>query len=92
MVEGDEVRVWLVERTYSDDEQNIIITTYATLDGERYYRQERAITSFGQADEGTPISRIVSEANLGDVEPGRKEQYRMEAQRMADKHDPDDKL
>jgi hypothetical protein len=29
--DGDDecVQVWLVERTYSDDEQNIIILTYA---------------------------------------------------------------
>jgi len=35
------VRVWLVERTYSDDEQNVIILTYATTDGTRYFRKER---------------------------------------------------
>ena len=29
---GDQVRVQLVERTYSDDEQNLIILTYATPD------------------------------------------------------------
>ena len=40
------IRVWLVERTYSDDEQNLIILTYATPDGEQYYRKERALTSF----------------------------------------------
>jgi hypothetical protein len=34
------VRVWLVERTYSDDEQNLIILTYATPDGSRDYRKE----------------------------------------------------
>ncbi|MFQ3320223.1 MAG: hypothetical protein ACI80F_002301, partial [Natronomonas sp.] len=42
----DSVRVWLVERTYGDDEQNLIILTYATPDGERYLRKERALTSF----------------------------------------------
>ena len=42
----DTVRVWLVERTYSDDEQNLIILTYATTDGEQYFRKERALTSF----------------------------------------------
>jgi hypothetical protein len=43
----DAVRVWLVERTYSDDEQNLIILVYATTDGERYLRKERALTSSG---------------------------------------------
>lgn len=42
----DSVRIWLVERTYSDDEQNLIILIYATPDGERYFRKERALTSF----------------------------------------------
>lgn len=30
----DTVRVWLVERTDSDDEQNVVVLTYATPDGE----------------------------------------------------------
>jgi hypothetical protein len=34
---SDAVRVWLVERTYSDDEQNLIILTYATPDGTAYW-------------------------------------------------------
>ena len=42
----DETRAWLVERTYPDDEQNLVIAVYATTDGERYLRKERALTSF----------------------------------------------
>ena len=42
----DEIRAWLVERTFSDDEQNLVILVYATTDGERYLRKERALTSF----------------------------------------------
>jgi len=38
--DDETVRVWLVERTYSDDDQNIIILVYATPDGERYYRKD----------------------------------------------------
>lgn len=49
----DDVRVWLVERTYSDDEQNLIILTYATPDGEQYYRKERALTSFSDVRDTT---------------------------------------
>ena len=41
----DGVEVWLVERTYSDDEQNLVVLTYATPDGERYFRKERALTT-----------------------------------------------
>jgi len=37
--EADETeRMWLVERTYSDDEQNVVILVYATEDGRRYHR------------------------------------------------------
>ncbi|WP_135535929.1 hypothetical protein [Halostella pelagica] len=86
----DSVQVWLVERTYSDDEQNMIILTYATTDGERYFRKERALTSFGDVRETTAAVDADLD-NLGSVnDPDLQEQYAAEAQRMADIHDPDD--
>ncbi len=83
-------RLWLVERTYSDDEQNLIILTYATLDGEQYYRKERALTSF--SDRRDTTAAIEADAsNLGTVDdPLRREQFALEAQRMANEHAPDD--
>ncbi|SEO90333.1 hypothetical protein SAMN04487948_10751 [Halogranum amylolyticum] len=86
----DDVRVWLVERTYSDDEQNLIILTYATLDGDRYYRKERALTSFSDVRDTT--AAVTAEPdNLGTVDdPDLKEQYATEARRMQQVHDPDD--
>ena len=89
MMDG-ETRVWLVERTYSDDEQNMIILTYATPDGERYFRKERALTSFGDVRDTTAAVEVGPE-NLGTVdEPDLREQYAAEARRMAEVHDPDD--
>ena len=89
----DDVRVWLVERTYSDDEQNLIILTYATPDGERYFRKERALTSFTGAARETTAAIDADPDNLGTVDdPERREQYAAEAQRMADLHDPDDPI
>jgi hypothetical protein len=85
------VRAWLVERTYSDDEQNLIILTYATPDGQRYYRKERALTSFTDTRETTAAVEVEPE-NLGRTEPGRVEQYAAEAERMADAHDPQDAI
>ncbi len=86
----DGVRVWLVERTYSDDEQNMIILTYATPEGDRYFRKERALTSFGDVRD-TTAAVDVDPDNLGDVdEPDLREQYAAEARRMADVHDPED--
>jgi hypothetical protein len=43
----------LVERTNSDDEQNIVILVYATPDGSRYLRKERALRSFDDARDTT---------------------------------------
>ena len=84
------VRVWLVERTYSDDEQNMIILTYATPDGKRDFRKERALTSFGDVRD-TTAAVDVDPGNLGSVDdPDRREQYAAEARRMAERHDPDD--
>ena len=89
---ADQVRVWLVERTYSDDEQNLIILTYATPDGTQYYRKERALTSFTDTRDTTAAVDVGPE-NLGTVEdPERVEQYAAEAERMADVHDPDDAI
>lgn len=86
----DQIRVWLVERTYSDDEQNLIILIYATPDGERYYRKERALTSFTDTRD-TPASVLVDAGNLGHVpDPSLRAQYATEAQRMAATLDPDD--
>ncbi|MEF8886361.1 MAG: hypothetical protein V5A30_01040 [Haloarculaceae archaeon] len=88
---ADRVRVWLVERTYSDDEQNLIILTYATPDGTRYYRKERALTSFTDTRD-TTAAVDVDPGNLGRTESERVEQYAAEAERMADRHDPEDAI
>ena len=86
----DPVRVWLVERTYSDDEQNLIILTYATPDGRRYYRKERALTSFTDSRDTTAAVEA-EPGNLGTVDdPDMRERYAAEASRMRDAHDPAD--
>lgn len=86
------VEVWLVERTYSDDEQNMIILTYATTDGERYYRKERALTSFTDVRDTTAAVEADPD-NLGSVvDSDLRDQYAAEAQRMAETHDPDDDI
>lgn len=83
------VRVWLVERTYSDDEQNIVILVYATPDGEQYLRKERALTSFDDRRD-TTAAIDADPGNLGETDEEKLEQYAAEAERMADQHDPDD--
>ncbi|MFD1514632.1 hypothetical protein [Halomarina rubra] len=89
----DTVRVWLVERTYSDDEQNLIVLTYATPDGERDFRKERALTSFTGDDRETTAALDVSPGNLGTVTDAEtREQYAGEVARMRERHDPDDPI
>jgi len=86
-------RVWMVERTYSDDEQNLIILTYATPDGRRDFRKERALTSYTGTRRETPVSLDIDQSNLGTVEdPETRERYAAEADRMAEKHAPGDDL
>lgn len=85
-----DVRVWLDERTYSDVEQNRIILTYATPDGEQYYRKERALTSFTDVRD-TTAAVDANPDNLGAVDdPDLQEQYAVEAQRIQEVHDSDD--
>ena len=87
------VRVWLVERTYGDDEQNLIILTYATPDGDRSFRKERALTSFTDDERGTKAALDVSTTNLSSVDDAEtRERYAAEAERMAAEHDPEDSV
>lgn len=88
--DAEGVRMWLVERTYSDDEQNVVILTYATRDGDRYFRKERALTSFSDVRD-TTAAVDADPANVGDVDdPADRERYAAEAERMSRTHDPDD--
>jgi hypothetical protein len=84
------LRVWLVERTYSDDEQNLIILVYATEDGRAYMRKERALTSFEDARD-TKAALDVDAGRLAEVrDDDTRDRYATEARRMAEKHEPDD--
>lgn len=64
---------------------------YADPDGERYFRKERALTSFDDARE-TPVSLCVSPDDLGTTDAVDRERYAAEAARMADVHGPDDTI
>ncbi|MDZ7730216.1 MAG: hypothetical protein U5K37_03610 [Natrialbaceae archaeon] len=92
-MDTDSVQVWLVERTYSDDEQNLIILTYATTDGTQYFRKERALPSFSGPDRVTTAAVETTPDNLGPVQdPEQRDFYATEATRMASTHDPDDPI
>ncbi len=92
-VTEESVRVWLVERTYGDDEQNLIILTYATPGGRRDFRKERALTSFTGDHRETPVSLAVDPDNLGNVDDTEtQKRYATEVARMQEKHEPADSL
>ena len=91
-VSNNGTRVWLVERTYSDDEQNLIILIYATPDGKQYFRKERALTSFTDVRD-TTAALSVDPDDLGRIDdPDQQEQYAAEARRMQETHDPDEAI
>jgi hypothetical protein len=83
------VRVWLAQRTYSDDEQNLVILEYATLDGERYLRKERALTSFTD-DRETTAALDVDPDRLAPTPEGETEAYAAAAAATAEEYDPDE--
>lgn len=90
--DSDTERVWLVDRSFSDDEQNIIILIYATRSGQKYFRKERALTSFAP-DHSTPVSVCVDPADLGPVtDDALQNRYATEVERMRDSHDPDETI
>lgn len=81
----DHVPVWLVERTYSDDEQNVLILKYATADGSRVFRMERALTSLSDAEASISRHQDVSPDDLMAVNDSEtREWYRTEVARVRD--------
>ena len=82
----------MVERTYSEDSPNILVIVYATPDGERYLQKEWAYNRYGAG--GAPT--VTAAVDVPDdrpkpvMEEERRDRYASEAQRMAERHDPDD--
>jgi hypothetical protein len=82
----------MVERTFSADSPHILVVVYATPDGRRYLRKERAFNRFGSDPGPTVTAAIdVDGKRLTPVdEAALRERYAAEAERMRDRHDPDD--
>lgn len=86
------LRLWMVERTYSADSPNILVITYATIDGTRYYQKEWAFNRYGAG--GAPKVTAAVEIDSSQVaavdDADTRERYAQEAERMAERHDPDE--
>lgn len=87
MSETDDDRLWLVERTY--DDKGLISLVYATTDGRRVRRIERAPIAVERS--GGVTAAVDATDSLESVDDAdRRDRYAAEAARMADRHDPDD--
>jgi predicted transcriptional regulator len=89
---AEETRVWMVERTFSADSPHILVVVYATPDGTRYLRKEWAFNRHGSSPGPTvTAARDVEAERLAAVDEAEtRERYRKEAERMRERHDPDD--
>ncbi|ODR80712.1 hypothetical protein BG842_22555 [Haladaptatus sp. W1] len=89
---GRTERVWMVERTFSADSPHILVTVYATLDGARYLQKERAFNRFGTGPgpEVTAAITVESERLTPVTDAETSDRYAKEAERMCERHDPDD--
>ena len=82
----DTERVWLVYREYTD--KGLLSVVYATLDGGRVLRKQRSMNA------GDPTAAVEADVDTLEAAADDEERKRFadEAQRMADRHDPDDRV
>ena len=84
---ADEVRVWLVEREYTD--KGMVSLVYATPDGTRAWHRQLSANALSG---GVRAARTVDAGKLTPVEDDDRERYASEAARVAERNDPDDHL
>ncbi|WP_306054361.1 hypothetical protein [Natronococcus wangiae] len=84
------VRCWLVERTF--DDRNLVTTVYATRDGSQYQQRERSATAL-QSGSAVTAATEIPESELEPVpDEETRERYAEEAERTAERHDPDETI
>jgi len=89
MTETETEQLWLVERTY--DDKGLISLVYATTDGESVRRIERAPIAVERSGGVTAAVEAERDA-LVSANEDERERYATEATRMADRHDPDERV
>ncbi|MFB6303951.1 MAG: hypothetical protein ABEH47_02195 [Haloferacaceae archaeon] len=85
---SDAVRCWLVDRTYSD--KGLVSLVYATPDGTRVLRRERSPTVLRRSGGVTAAVDVDPDVLEAVDDPDERERYASEAERMAERHDPDE--
>lgn len=83
--DGEGVRVWLVEREYTD--KGMVSLAYATPDGARAWHRQLSATALSG---GVRAARTVDPGRLTTVEGDDRERYASEATRVATRRDPDE--
>lgn len=83
---ADTVRCWLVERDYYDED--LVTLVYATPDGSRQVTQQLSTTLL-MKNPPTAAKDIEPERLEAVTDEEVRSRYAAEAERMADKHDPD---
>ena len=83
----DGVRVWLVERSYGD--KGLVTLVYATPDGDRHVRMQRS-SNMLRTTEVTAATAVDPDRLTPVTDDADRERYAAEAERMRDRHDPDD--
>jgi hypothetical protein len=85
---AEDIRVWLVERSYGNDE-DLVTLVFASTDGEQQLKKQLSHNMlYGKT---ITAAREEDPADLDEVKDTEtRNRYANEASRMADKHDPDD--
>ena len=81
-----EVRVWLVERTYTD--KGLVTLVYATPDGERAITRQRSEQLLARTE--VTAATDVEPSSLEPVAAEEVARYAAEADRMRESHEPGD--
>ncbi|WP_336328016.1 hypothetical protein [Halovenus sp. HT40] len=86
----DDIRLWLVERSYGHDE-DLVTLIFATTDGEKQLKKQLSHNMlYGKT---ITAAREEKPENLDEVKDEEtRGRYASEASRMAEKHDPDDEV
>lgn len=86
---SDQVRVWLVERSYSD--KGLVTVVYATPDGTRRYSRQLSEHALARSPV-TAAQTVEADSLAGVTDDETRERYAAEATRMASAHDPGDEV
>jgi conjugal transfer/entry exclusion protein len=81
------VRVWLVDREFTD--KGLVTLVYATSDGDLKLVEQRAAN---QLEDVTAARDVDSDRLVSTQDATEQERYASEADRMADRHDPDERV